>query len=120
MKVLIVDDSKAMRSIVMRSLRQAGFGAHTFEEAVNGLEALKAIQAAPPDLVLADWNMPEMNGLALLQALRAEGLRTRFGFITSESSTEIRDLALSNGATFLLTKPFTVESLQATLTPYLS
>lgn len=115
MRILIVDDSKAMRSIVMRSLRQAGFGNHTFEEAANGLEALGLIRSNPPDLVLADWNMPEMNGITLLQTLRAEGTTTRFGFITSESSGDVKELAAANGAAFLLTKPFTVEALQVAL-----
>jgi two-component system chemotaxis response regulator CheY len=115
MRILIVDDSKAMRSIVMRSLRQAGFGGHAFEEAGNGQEALGIIRANPPDLVLADWNMPEMNGITLLQTLRGEGISTKFGFITSESSTDIRDLAITAGAAFLLTKPFTVEALQKVL-----
>jgi two-component system chemotaxis response regulator CheY len=115
MRILIVDDSKAMRSIVMRSLRQAGMGGHTFEESSNGQEALGAIRASPPDLVLADWNMPEMNGITLLQTLRAEGITTKFGFITSESSIDIRDMAITAGALFLLTKPFTVEALQKVL-----
>ena len=115
MKILVVDDSKAMRSIVMRSLRQAGYGNHTFEEAGNGLEALNQIRQNPPDLVLADWNMPEMNGITLLQTLRAEKIMTRFGFITSESSQETRELAILNGALFLLTKPFTPETMQTAL-----
>ena len=115
MRILIVDDSKAMRSIVMRSLRQAGYGNHTFEEAGNGLEALNQIRQNPPDLVLADWNMPEMNGITLLQTLRAEKIMTRFGFITSESSPETRELAILNGALFLLTKPFTPETMQTAL-----
>lgn len=119
MKILVVDDSKAMRLLVMRALRQIGLAGHTFEEAANGAEALKAIQASPPDLVLADWNMPEMNGIDLLNNLRAGGSEVRFGFVTSESSAEMRDLALKAGALFLLTKPFTPETLQTALAPVL-
>ena len=70
MKILIVDDSKAMRMIVMRHLRQAGFGNHALEEASNGVEALTAATNAPPDLILCDWNMPEMNGLEFLKKFR--------------------------------------------------
>ena len=120
MKILIVDDSKAMRSIVLRALRQAGYGNHTFEEASNGLEAFNQIQAAPPDLVLADWNMPEMSGVELLQKLRESGSEVKFGFITSESTTEIRDLAIRSGASFLVTKPFTADTLQTALAGVLS
>jgi two-component system chemotaxis response regulator CheY len=119
MKILVVDDSKAMRCLVMRALRQIGLGGQTFEEATNGAEALKAIRAAPPDLVLADWNMPEMNGIDLLTTLRSDGSDVRFGFVTSESSAEMRDQALKAGALFLLTKPFTAETLQAALAPVL-
>lgn len=119
MKILIVDDSKAMRMIVVRTLRQAGFGSHAMVEAANGVEALKSIEAAPPDLVLSDWNMPDMSGIELLQALRERGSRVRFGFITSENSEEMRTRAVESGALFLIAKPFTVESFQRTLTAHL-
>ena len=110
MKILIVDDSKAMRMIVTRTLRQAGFGDHDFVEAENGREALDAVKAHAPDLVLSDWNMPEVNGIEFLQALRASGDATRFGFVTSESTDAMRQLAADSGALFLIAKPFTAET----------
>ena len=119
MKVLIVDDSKAMRMIVMRHLRQAGFGSHTLEEASNGVEALAAVTAAAPDLILCDWNMPEMNGLEFLKALRAKSVQVPFGFVTTESSPEMRQTAHTEGASFLIAKPFTVETFETTLSPFL-
>ena len=109
MNVLIVDDSKAMRMIVSRTLRQAGFGDGVLREAADGAEALAAIKDEEPDLVLSDWNMPEMNGIELLRALRADGCGVRFGFITSESTTEMREQAIGAGAEFLIAKPFTAE-----------
>ncbi len=115
MKLLIVDDSKAMRMLVRRALRQAQIGDHTIEEATNGQEALTKLRAERFDIVLADWNMPEMNGLALLQAAKGEGLAPRFGFITSESSEATHNLALENGAEFLITKPFTPEAVRNAL-----
>lgn len=115
MKILVVDDSKAMRMIVIRTLRQAGFGHHTLEEAANGVEALKAIEAVPPDLVLSDWNMPDMSGIELLRALRGRGSTIKFGFVTSEGSEEMRTRAIESGASFLIAKPFTVESFQKVL-----
>jgi two-component system chemotaxis response regulator CheY len=117
MKILIVDDSRAMRTIVVRTLRQAGYGNHTLEEAANGVEALKAIEASPPDLVLSDWNMPGMTGIELLEELNRRNAKIKFGFVTSEGSPEMRRRALDTGALFLITKPFTADSFQQTLTP---
>lgn len=115
MKILIVDDSKAMRMIVTRTLKQTGIGDYTTIEAANGAEALTLIDSEKPDLVLSDWNMPEMKGIELLEKVRASGNEVRFGFITSESSNETRELATSTGAQFVITKPFTADTLEMTL-----
>lgn len=118
-RILVVDDSKAMRLIVRRTLRQAGFAELEVDEAANGVEALAAIDKAQPDLVLSDWNMPEMNGHEFLTALRARGNRVPFGFITTESTPEMKAKASDAGALFLIAKPFTVEAFQAALNPIL-
>jgi two-component system chemotaxis response regulator CheY len=110
MKILIVDDSKAMRMIVTRTLRQAGFAEHDFLEAENGAEGLAVVESDAPDIVLSDWNMPEMNGIEFLQALRARGNEVRFGFVTSESTDFMRALAMASGALFLIAKPFTADT----------
>ena len=115
MRILIVDDSKAMRMIVIRTLRQAGFADHDFAEAVDGVTALASIATEQPDLVLCDWNMPEMNGIELLRALRAAGNQVRFGFVTSESTPAMRNTADENGAMFLIAKPFTAETFSQAL-----
>jgi len=120
MQILVVDDSKAMRSIVMRAVRQAGYDTVAFAEATNGAEALKQIRAAPPDLVLADWNMPEMSGIELLKTLRAEGNQVKVGFVTSESDPAMRDMAFQSGALFMITKPFTPDVLKAALGPVMT
>ncbi len=114
-KILIVDDSKAMRMIVTRTLRQAGFGEHEFAEAENGAEGLAKTLADGPDLVLSDWNMPEMSGIEFLQALRAQGSTVRFGFVTSESTDAMRGLAAESGALFLIAKPFTSDTFAEAL-----
>lgn len=119
MKVLIVDDSKAMRMIVVRTLRQAGYGAAEVREAVNGAEGLIAIRADMPDLVLCDWNMPEMSGIDLLVRLNADGVKVRFGFVTSEGTDMMRERARQEGALFLIAKPFTAEAFAAALEPVL-
>lgn len=108
-KILIVDDSRAMRLIVRRTLRQAGLGEHEVIEASDGREALVLIGKNRPDLVLSDWNMPGMNGLELLTELRAKGNAVKFGFITSEGTVDARDAASDAGALFMITKPFTAE-----------
>ena len=115
MKILIVDDSKAMRMIVARTLRQAGFGAHETAEAANGKEALAVLTGAQFDVVLCDWNMPEMSGLELLKALRAQGNNVPFGFVTSEGTAPMRQQAHDAGAAFLIAKPFTADAFEASL-----
>lgn len=120
MKVLIVDDSKAMRMIVRKTLRQAGYGTADVVEATNGREALTLLQTGGADLVLSDWNMPEMTGIELLSKLNTEGPKVKFGFVTSEGTSEMRERARQEGALFLIAKPFTVESFQQALAPVLA
>lgn len=115
MTILIVDDSRAMRMIVTRTLRQAGFKDHTVQEAEDGAAALAAIKAQTPDLVLSDWNMPNMSGIELLTQLNGEGIKVKFGFVTSESTDAMREQAAAAGALFLIAKPFTVEAFQDAL-----
>jgi two-component system chemotaxis response regulator CheY len=117
---MIVDDSVAMRMIVKKTLRQAGFEGHDISEAEDGAKALAAIKSATPDLVLSDWNMPNMTGIELLEKLSAEGIRIRFGFVTTEATLEMKSRASSAGAQFLISKPFTPESFKETLGPYIS
>lgn len=112
MKILIVDDSKAMRMIVRRHVAAADLPDLELDEAENGAQALEKLRAGEYDLVFSDWNMPEMNGMELLQALRAEGNQVRFGFVTSEAQPQMKDAALEHGAQFLIVKPFTAEAFQ--------
>jgi two-component system chemotaxis response regulator CheY len=120
MRVLIVDDSKAMRMIVKRTLNKTDLAGSEITEATDGSEALEMIKNNPPDLVLSDWNMPNMKGIDLLNAIREAGCDVRFGFITSESSPETKTLALESGASFVITKPFTAETMNAALAPALA
>jgi two-component system chemotaxis response regulator CheY len=101
--------------IVKRTLRQAGFVDNEVSEASNGMEALKAIQANQPNLVLADWNMPEMSGIELLEAIREKNIEVMFGFITSEGTPEMRKRAKDAGALFIISKPFTIDAFQKEL-----
>jgi two-component system chemotaxis response regulator CheY len=117
MKVLIVDDSRAMRMIVKRTLRQAGFTGLTIQEASNGKEALDTIISDSPDLVLTDWNMPEMTGIELLHALKEQSIKVKVGVVTSQGTAEMQSQAKDAGALFLLAKPFTADSFRAALEP---
>jgi two-component system, chemotaxis family, chemotaxis protein CheY len=119
-KILVVDDSKAMRMIVIRNLRQAGYADATIVEAGNGAEGASAVQAEEPDLILSDWNMPEVSGIEFLRTIRAAGVDTTFGFVTSESTPAMREQAIAGGASFLLAKPFNAESFQDVLHGVLS
>ena len=110
-RIMIVDDSKAMRMIVRRTLKQAGFGSYDVEEATNGADALVKIRADAPRLVLSDWNMPDMSGYELLTKLREEKIEVPFAMITTEGTPEMRAKAAAAGALFLIQKPFTPEEL---------
>jgi two-component system, chemotaxis family, chemotaxis protein CheY len=118
MRVLIVDDSKAMRMLVVRAMRQAGYEADVVE-ASNGVEALASLETGRFDLILSDWNMPEMDGLEFLRTVRGNGAHTPFVFITTEWTPERRVDAEQSGANGLLSKPFTGDSMRAVLGPIL-
>ena len=120
MNILIVDDSKAMRMIIRRTLRQAGYAALSVTEACNGSEAMELVRREPPDLIFCDWNMPEMSGLEFIETLGREGLHARYGFVTSESSPEVRATAEKAGAAFFITKPFTPDAFCDALEPVLN
>ncbi|MGC3968840.1 MAG: response regulator [Pirellulales bacterium] len=107
----MVDDSRPIRRIESGILKELGFETSTAE---NGKQVLEQLQAAPlPDVVLVDWNMPEMNGLEFIQAVRKE---PRFAelpvlMVTTETETEQMLKALTAGANEYLMKPFQKEGL---------
>jgi two-component system chemotaxis response regulator CheY len=109
MKILVADDSQVMRRIVVRTLRQAGFGGCEVLEAGNGQEALFLAATERPDLVLSDWHLPALSGLDVLIALRASGSTVPFGFVTTEASAAVRRRADRAGALCVIPKPFTAE-----------
>lgn len=120
MNVVVADDSRVMRQIVVRTLRQAGYDDWDITEAENGKEAYDLAMANDPDLILSDWNMPEMTGIEMLQALNAAGSEIPVGFVTSEGSQQMRDMADAEGALFLIAKPFDATTFKSTIDPFLA
>jgi two-component system chemotaxis response regulator CheY len=115
MRALVIDDSRTVRIIIGKALREIGMEVF---EAGNGLEALERIKSNPDiDLLLVDWNMPEMNGLDLIRAVRSQPVYdgVRILMVTSEAQAEQVALALGAGANEYLMKPFTKEVLMAKL-----
>ena len=107
---LVVDDSRVVRKVARRILETQGFNVR---EAEDGQQALIACREAMPDSVLLDWNMPVMNGLDFLKALRSE-----FGpgqppvmFCTTENDISFIEQAIENGAQEFIMKPFDEEIL---------
>ncbi|MCE2596005.1 response regulator [Motilimonas cestriensis] len=119
MKILIVDDSKAMQAIVKRSLKACGYGGCDTQLASDGAEALTIIKQWQPDIVLSDWYMPKMTGLELLQAVKEQGIKVKIGFVTSETAKVKLKQALAAGAEFVLSKPFEDEALHQAMLPLL-
>lgn len=115
MKVLIVDDSKVMRVILSRIIKEMG---HDVVEAGDGQDALKKVaESGVIGLALVDWNMPVMNGLEFVKALRAD---SRFAgiqvmMVTTETEMGQVQLALQAGANNYVTKPFTPDVIQEKL-----
>ncbi|NWG39368.1 MAG: response regulator [Hydrogenophilaceae bacterium] len=115
MKILIADDSKAMRQVIGHMLHQAGYSGFRVVEAADGVEALEKTTIEAPDLVLSDWDMPNKSGIEFLQELRASGNEVPFGFVTTDVSPEMRSLATQSGATFLIGNPFMPEDFRRVL-----
>jgi two-component system chemotaxis response regulator CheY len=111
-KALVVDDSKTIRMIIRRVLTELGFEVC---EAANGIEALKVLstEKTAVSLVLADWNMPEMNGLELVKSLRQkpEFASTKIIMVTTETEIGQMTSALEAGANEYVMKPFTKDVL---------
>jgi two-component system, chemotaxis family, chemotaxis protein CheY len=106
-QALVVDDSRAVRMMLKRMLTESGFD--TVSEAGHGLEALERLGESIPDVMLVDWNMPEMNGIELLRAVRAtdeyRGIPVVMVTTETEASQVVR--ALAAGASDYVMKPFT-------------
>jgi CheY-like chemotaxis protein len=107
LRVLIVDDSRAIQAIIRRVLQAAELGPLTIETALDGDKALRLISSFEPDLVISDWHMPVVSGMEMLQTLRQIGRHeVKVGFVTTETAERSLEDARSNGAVFVINKPF--------------
>ncbi len=108
--VLIVDDDPKLLKMLQRTLTYEGL---TVVTATNGLEALPLVQAENPDLIIADWMMPKMDGLAFVRRLRDEENKTLILMLTARDAIENRVEGLESGADDYLVKPFAPAELVA-------
>jgi two-component system chemotaxis response regulator CheY len=111
-EIMVVDDQRAMRALVRNSLAQIGCAC--VSEFADGAEALQSLRARPVHLVISDLNMPVMDGLALLRAVRSERTlaNTAFIMLTSSSDVELVKQAIALGVNNYLVKPFTLGTLK--------
>ncbi|MEL7474191.1 MAG: response regulator [Planctomycetota bacterium] len=109
MKILLVDDSKTMRNIQKSVLAQLGYT--EIEEACDGQDALSKVGAFAPDLMLVDWNMPNMDGLTFVKTQRETDPSTPIIMVTTEAEKARVIEAIKAGVNNYVVKPFTPDML---------
>ncbi|MBW2559934.1 MAG: response regulator [Deltaproteobacteria bacterium] len=111
MRILVVDDFATMRKVIKNLLKQGGY--NNIVEAEDGAEALKVLKSVKVEFVISDWNMPNMNGLEFLKAVRADAELSGLSFlmVTAEALQENVVLAVKAGVSDYIVKPFTAEVL---------
>jgi len=109
MKALVVDDSAVMRKVVMGALAHVGI--QDVDQAADGVEAVKAVESNDYDIILVDWNMPNMLGIDALRAIRAAGKKAPVVMVTTEAEKSRVLEAIKAGATNYIIKPFTPETI---------
>jgi two-component system chemotaxis response regulator CheY len=118
LRVMLIDDSKTMRNIQRTMLTQMGF--ETLEEAQDGQDALSKLGAFRPELILCDWNMPNLDGLEFVKQARSRGCAAPIIMVTTESEKTKVVTAIRAGVNNYVVKPFTQEVLSARITETLS
>lgn len=115
MKILVVDDFPTMRRIIKNLLKDLGF--ENVDEAEDGLMALERLRNGSFSFVVSDWNMPNMDGLAMLKAIRADPALAKLPvlMVTAEAKKENIIAAAQAGANGYVVKPFTAATLEEKL-----
>jgi len=109
MRVMLIDDSKTMRNIQKSILGQLGYT--DIEEACDGQDALSKVGAFAPDLILVDWNMPNMDGLTFVKTYRQQDNTTPMIMVTTEAEKSRVIEAIKAGVNNYVVKPFTPDLL---------
>ena len=119
MKILVVDDFPTMRRIVRNLLKELGYG--NVDEAEDGAAGLARLRGGGFDFVITDWNMPNLDGLSMLQQIRADATLSHLPvlMVTAESKKENIIAAAQAGANGYVVKPFTAATLDEKLTKIL-
>ncbi|MDX9785517.1 MAG: response regulator [Desulfobacterales bacterium] len=120
-KMLVVDDSLPMRSIVIRTIKASGFSDAEFLQAGNGKEALEILANEWVDLVVTDYNMPDMNGMELIQEMKKDDILHAIPVlvVTTEGSQQKAGEFIEKGAAGYVKKPFTPEAIRDHITKIL-
>ncbi|MBP6633017.1 MAG: response regulator [Kofleriaceae bacterium] len=114
MRALVIDDSLVMRKMIGKILKQVGYEP---TDAKNGEDGLAVLAAGGVDLCMVDWNMPVMDGLAFIKAVRADPRHAGLPvvMVTSEAEAERAAEAMAAGATAYIVKPFDADTVRGTL-----
>ncbi len=112
--VLIVDDSSPMRSVIKKTIKISGFDVGEVFEAANGVEALEVLKDNWVDVVVTDYNMPEMDGLQLIEEMKKDELMASVPVVvvTTEGSKQKIEMFMEKGASDYVQKPFTPEQIK--------
>ncbi|MGD8846171.1 MAG: response regulator [Desulfobacteraceae bacterium] len=115
--ILIVDDSNPMRAVIKKVIKASGFDIGQFHEAGSGKEALRILDEQWLDLVLSDYNMPEMNGIEMLKQMKQNEMWKDIPVImvTTEGSKRRIEEFMRTGASAYIKKPFTPEQIRCQL-----
>jgi two-component system chemotaxis response regulator CheY len=118
MKILLVDESRTIRNIQKNTLKSLGYD--DIAEAADGLEALASIAKCRPDLLLVDWKMPNLDGLALIKKIRESDRALPIIMVTTQAERSRVLEAVKAGVNNYVVKPFTAETLAGKITQTMS
>ena len=112
MRILVVDDSSTMRRIIINTLNKLGY--KEFHEASNGREGVERLAATPVDMIITDWNMPEMSGVEFIRAVRANEATKHLPVLMVTTNAAEDDIveALRAGVNNYVVKPFTPDTIK--------
>ena len=112
MRFLVVDDSPTMRRIIINTLKKLGY--HECHEAANGREGVECLATTPVDIVITDWNMPEMSGIEFIKAVRSNAATKHLPvlMVTSKAAEDDVVQARHAGVSNYMVKPFTTDMIR--------